>query len=385
MLAVGRRRGFETTVAPSLATLSVSVHAPSLTLDGGGQTVEGFTPDDGFFASGSIQHGETMTIAGSGFGTKAQAAPVLWDFGNEIYENGSLNTRHEDTAIGAAVPEGNRSDLDVYSSVTGLIFSATGLRHSRIARHYQSTGTENGFLKRPYAAESASASSPTEQWYLSWRQRFDQPVAHSSTATGAYMGSLKTLRLGAQPNFRMTNRINACPTFFWSWQDGGSEVRSANACPHNRINQYSALQAGTKWYLHEIKIWRRGDGLMGGSEFWDLLYGAHWDVTNQQASFSENMSWTIEELGMDGTVDGGIVTTFGEVYFDNSTKRIAIGNASTWAACTEIELQRPIAWANNEISFAMNHGAFSLSGKYLYWVETNSSGEDVGTRMGVFT
>ena len=63
-----------------------------------------------------------------------------------------------------------------------------------------------------------------------------------------------------------------------------------------------------------------------------------------------------------------------DVYIDNSWCRVVAGNASTWAACTEKEIQIPSAWADTAISITCNRGAWtSLTGKYLYVVLADGS------------
>lgn len=60
---------------------------------------------------------------------------------------------------------------------------------------------------------------------------------------------------------------------------------------------------------------------------------------------------------------------FGEIYIDHSPQRLYLGNASTWGACTEIELQRPTSWSTNSVSCILNQGALTgISGSYLYLV-----------------
>lgn len=57
--------------------------------------------------SSVTDNGSTLTIAGSDFGSKAQAAPLLHDIGGNAWENGVLNTFYADQ------PDGTRPSIDL--------------------------------------------------------------------------------------------------------------------------------------------------------------------------------------------------------------------------------------------------------------------------------
>lgn len=114
-----------------------------------------FIPESGFSVSGDFTHGGSITITGpGGFGTKVQAAPVLWDFGNDVWVNGVNNTHHSTFTDGQAVP----TDLSgtPTSAETGAMWRVSSFsamagagpefivgdsdrpwRHNRITHHYR--------------------------------------------------------------------------------------------------------------------------------------------------------------------------------------------------------------------------------------------------------
>ena len=71
---------------------------------GVGPVPAGFLPEADFSVSGDFIHGSSITITGSGFGSKLQAAPVLWDFGDDVWVNGVENLTHAGKVDGDAVP-----------------------------------------------------------------------------------------------------------------------------------------------------------------------------------------------------------------------------------------------------------------------------------------
>ena len=87
----------------------------------------------------------TLTIQGSGFGEKAQAAPVLHDFVDVAYENGVENTAH------ASVTNNESAGDDVYISVGGVINRSFPKRSKETGHYTSSSATSGGVLSFPQA------------------------------------------------------------------------------------------------------------------------------------------------------------------------------------------------------------------------------------------
>jgi hypothetical protein len=85
-----------------------------------------------------------------------------------------------------------------------------------------------------------------------------------------------------------------------------------------------------------------------------------------------NYLWMI---GWDGNTSTAPRLTFwmDDIYVDSSFARVMLGNASTYSACTSLELQPPTAWSSSAITVTANRGAFAAtSTRYLYVI--NSAG-----------
>ena len=69
---------------------------------------------------------------------------------------------------------------------------------------------------------------------------------------------------------------------------------------------------------------------------------------------------TIQCIGWDTERDNTNVdfdVWWDEIYFDGSASRVMIGNASTYAACTHLEMQSPSSWnANGQVSSGSGGG-----------------------------
>ena len=86
--------------------------------------------------SGTVTHGATVTIAGSGFGTKTPVAPNLWDTVSNQYSlsNGSV------IPVGGSHPWQENG----YFTTNGTVFDSTAgdQRNSKSAACYKLTGND---------------------------------------------------------------------------------------------------------------------------------------------------------------------------------------------------------------------------------------------------
>lgn len=77
----------------------------------------GFSAEAGFSISGEIVDGNTVTISGTGFGTKAQAAPKVFDTFDIYYNNGIAETPYSALNDGDTIPS---TASDPYDSHVGV-------------------------------------------------------------------------------------------------------------------------------------------------------------------------------------------------------------------------------------------------------------------------
>jgi len=133
-------------------------------------STSGGTAALGWSAPSGLSDGNTLTITTDGtysFGAKSQAAPVLWDFGTEAYENGVFNSDYASISEDSPVPVGV---TDLYTSSSNLLVTANRQhRHSNIDRHYYSQSVDCE-LKNPRAYNTAGANTTM---YASWAFRYE--------------------------------------------------------------------------------------------------------------------------------------------------------------------------------------------------------------------
>lgn len=68
-----------------------------------------------------------------------------------------------------------------------------------------------------------------------------------------------------------------------------------------------------------------------------------------------------------------VKTYWGELYVDNTLARVELGNAPAFDDCTHREIQIPVTWSDNQVSFTVNSGSFD-DGEELYLFVVDADG-----------
>lgn len=306
--------------------------------------------------SGTLAHGQTVTISGSGFGTKTQAAPVAWD----NWEDGTLGT----PTVGA------------WSSTTGLQGVSTSFpRHFRTSYSaYKQNWTQSG--DDAYAAVRGGSDSP--KWYVSYWFRFGSDWVWSPTYTpgSSFLGNVKFIRLWStgsiNENFvcaQQSNWVAICAneqiTPAVQWVQGG-------CCGETTFNLRSA--ALETWHLFEFEFQdstvNTTDGIFrawfNGSLVIDSATSptgleTREDFTNNKRPFIAGFynSWG----------SGTALVQLDDAVIDNTWARVLLCSGSTWNARGQCEFQPATSWSATSINVTFNQGAFSNgSQQYLYVV-----------------
>lgn len=375
--------------------------------DDGSTTPSPWTAAQGYAISGGAADRTVIELTRSdgGFGDKPGGGPArLWDFGTEVYVDGQPVTYNAEVLEdGDPVVD---SPLYGKSSIRqDPIFETTSahLRFDAARGHYfapggSPDGEKAGAYFHGVVATGGKTSSPEpfrdERYYYSFRQVYPE---------GTDDNSLKTMR-GSQRDSQQHGWHGAAAGNInkngWSYKNESNEL----IWPPPRENGYrvpvwSTPPAGDvrQWHLQEMLIDPTGDtqsgriynawylwfadtgrnkwlpamqvdpdgdevGRWAPNEYWDSTRGFYHQVGPEPAGFSQPDYY------------------FGEVYVDDSWKRLYLGNASTWAETSKVELQRPIVWEDARIEFALNLGALQAQNElYLYWVDNANQPTFAGT------
>lgn len=146
----------------------------------------------GWSAPSGLSDGNTLTITTDGtfsFGVKTQAAPTLWVFGSEVFENGVANNSESSLVDGDPAATGIWA-LDTYPTIS------TDTRHAGIDHVY----TGNGANQREEivgwpncmlgTAEDKDSSIYNEKLFCSFKSRYsNHPYFYRATAYNSLSGT----------------------------------------------------------------------------------------------------------------------------------------------------------------------------------------------------
>ena len=312
-------------------------------------------------ASGKFNHKSTVTITGSGFGTKGTAAPVIWDdaSGNNILDkwdgawpnnNASYNTAYRAPMRGIGLPHNNVSRYIAGAHAQGsgaqggynVIFFKYRTISSYPAYTYASWyeraddkwvfGGDNNYKTFAFSEGQGPYNMPNN-WYLA----FNTPLPDSNTSTGA------SYILGDDSNFT---------TLLWTDVNGNSHWWGA------AINPMSGVW---KKVETEIKYTNQNDG-----------YIKLWENGALRINYAGPTDKYPGKQRTEGP--GGYARMYGQtnnwrywsdVYFDYSRARVVLANNANIAKATIIEPQIPSSWSNSSIGISVNLGKFT-SGQTAY-------------------
>lgn len=109
----------------------------------------------------------TVTINGSGFGDKTQAAPIMWVFGDDIRLNGRQVSLEANLSPGDMIPIRTGADTSLWTHGEG-VFIDNNVRTSSLEHSYGAIG--NGWVGWPYAFGGGDTPF-SDKAYISWRVR----------------------------------------------------------------------------------------------------------------------------------------------------------------------------------------------------------------------
>lgn len=322
-------------------------------------------------ATGKIEHGASVTILGSGFGTKATAAPVIWDdaSGTSIQakwsgawpnssSNATYNTSYKAPMRGIPLP---------HSHVTKYIAGA----------HGESGGFSSGYNVMLY--KTRTISSYPYYTYMSWYQRADDNWVFG-------LGS------PADDNFK-TFDFSTGTTPYGS---GGEWYMELRGTPTSKT-------ASTAWHGNilpdnDSSNWWWSGSINPMSGRWSKVE-LEIKYSNQKDGYVKLWENGVQKVNYTGTTDnysgttrteaiGGYARAYGnannwryfaDVYVDYTPARIVLANNANLASATVVESQVPSGWSANSVTVAVNLGQFAAGQKaYLFAFDASGARNAVG-------
>lgn len=295
--------------------------------------------------SGALTHGNTITVSGSGFGAKSPAAPVLWAPFDTSLAPSSLgratswqyNECVEYTASGRSGGGAKTIDSCGKTATAQLGFNTDTLG---LGYYFNTLGQKNYIFRHR-------------------RMNYSNDI------------NLKSLEIIGTDYTTNNNWVFNHSTNQWISQqvDPGSYFYMD---PSPVVNQWGTEElvmranvvlgenADVKWY---------GNGVLLGDSTTD-----GWFISARGTGGTDMMRIVPVFHGDYNITGGGTLADTPEywdsVYVDNSWSRVLLGDAATFAASTQREIQIPSAWSDTSLTLTANLGQYTTGTAYLYVVDS---------------
>jgi hypothetical protein len=328
--------------------------------------------------SGSWLHKATVTVTGSGFGSKSTAGPIVWDdaSGTDILEKWD-----------GAWPSNNPA----YNTNYRLPQRGIGLPHSRITKyiagaHGDDFGADAGYNVIFFKTRTVAYPAYT---YASWYQRADDAWVFAPASNGNNNFKTFAYSIGTTPyelpnnwylayNTPLPDSRTSGASYVFGDDSNGLTLQFPDVNGHLQWWDEAANPMAGAWTKVEVEI-KYTDQNDGYVKLWEdgrLLV----DYVGR----TDRLPGTMRTEGIGGYASQQNQPNnwryFADVYLDYSRARVIVGNAPTFAASTIREVQIPASWSDSSISFSVNLGKFADGAPaYLYVVDANGSVNAVGT------
>lgn len=298
--------------------------------------------------SGNVTHESTVTFSGNGFGSKAQAAPAVWDDCSQAglssqwsgaWPNASGNSNLECRApIRNVTPPHNRSSM----------YLAGG--------HVQSAGSNGGYNVLLY--KTRNISSYPAYTYASWYQRADDSwtfCGDNNFKTYAF-GEGTSPYEGSYWYHEYNPTIGSRTQTDAQWHYNYLESPDRNG--HNYWWDTAANPHAGKWVKIEQEIQWARDGT-GYFKLWEngklkVNYAGRTDLGGTGGQRTEAIGGYARCYGYATNW-----RYFADVYLDYSRARVVLANNVNLSQATVIEPQPATSWSNTSISVRLNLGALA--------------------------
>ena len=304
--------------------------------------------------NGTLAHGNAVTIEGSALGTKAAAAPLIFD----------------QMTTGAFSPLWAGTGYDYNTGRSPFTFVTSNPRHTR-----NNSWSAYANINREMLA-SLSGGSNSQTWFCQYWLRLGSNWAWNSDINLS-LGNVK---------------------FFRIWSTRGNAIENFVMAFHGANGAIFDVEGVGQWHGSEWPT-RTRDLSVGN---WHCLQFAYQDSSAVGAANGSITVWCdgAVKISYNNLITRGSESDFkrpailgfynshssggkdsdfqiADPYIDNTWARVELGNASTYAACTRREIQRTSSWTPSAVGFTVNLGGFGDAGMaYLYL--TDGSGRTSG-------
>ena len=319
--------------------------------------------------SGTWSHGGSVTISGSGFGSKSPAAPTVWD--------DCSGTDPTDLWSGCW-PNAGGSECTYRTAQRSI-----SMPHSRITKymagaHSPYTAFNQGYNVGPFKNRSDVSSFPKYSFW-SFRFRCDDNWVFGGDDNfklyGFSSGNGTVYNLPHNWYIEAQNDpfLNTSNNGHWHYNDDDTSPPTLN--PSNGYDGAMSNPMAGNWKQVEIELLISDDTDGAFKTWWNGVLGLNYSGarTDNYAGVSGSNRCD-GPCGYGGHGNSNNWRYFADIYHDRSFSRVVLGNNASYTSCTVREMQIPSAWADGSISATVNLGAFGDSGTaYLYVVDSTGA------------
>ena len=298
--------------------------------------------------SGTLKHGDLITVTGSNFGVKSQPQPLLY----EDVESGKFSTWWSDTQELSvnSDPQTQRDKYSKYNAV-GNLKNNTNIYWEGSKQQYESTTWFTQYWFKisgnfSFSGLNTDPFSSVKFWRVWPANAIQSPAANTYLEWKVNTGNDYTQAMVEVANdWRIESTPAANPQLYvhpGSWQNVEVEYRE-NSAPgvHDGI----------------LRAWVDGKQIFNLSDLnTSVIADERFKALGIVGLFNSNRPKS--------SVD--VFCYLDDAYIDNTWARIVLGNASTWDKSTVREVQIPTKWTDNEIIFTLSGNSLDNKPSYLY-------------------
>lgn len=306
--------------------------------------------------SGTLGNGQSITVYGSGFGSKDQARPQLWDtVDNQV--------TYQALTDGDTIPSGGANPWPENQDGLFKMESTDPQRNSFGGEVYKGTGM-GVKLNNKTIANSGKI-------YLAWW--FKPSVDPNTATTGGHSSKFVRLSNSGDP-------VNK--TFSWTQMNNYVYRTDEGYCQQSGGSYWDSWSGvANQWNFQEVYMDGR-NRIYEISVNGNSLRNGVWNLCN---TFDFDQVWS---LGWDsgGTEPLSMTVWMDDIYLDNTPQRAMLCSGSSWSSRGNCENQIPSSWSDEGVTLTLNQGSFSLGGQaYLYVVDATGSANASGYPLTIGT
>lgn len=331
---------------------------------------------------GSLAHGGSLVITGTGFGTKASAAPQVYDnfesgtVGQLVFGNAPV-----DRAIGGAWV------WDDYTS---------GTERPKYSSDY-SRGVSTKAAKMVYTGSGGYNNSleifkdfpnSGDELYLSFWYRYERTSGQCSrnhkpfVLYGSDGGVFPEAYVGwGNPDFGDGGLRNSAqdsgatdPTIWASGPDmSGLSGKWRRFEAYLKQSTPATSDGAWQMWSHDPDAAAVIALVMNDTTYKTRSSSNYWRQI-QIGSYHDNQTANGQPYNVTAAV------YLGEVYVDTTRARVEIGDNATYASCKRREIQPATAWSNTSVTIRANKGGFATSSTgYVFVIDSTGAAQSAGT------